>query len=129
MKTFSSFEKRAILNVAQSVKPLRGKIQTLGKKINDLNIEKTLLLQQIENIENTIKPFTEGYSSNDLVEAKVINNVTKYTFKYPDTILPVLQNPIITDTQEMNADTCELPNTYARMDNTQSQDDENAFIL
>lgn len=89
MKTFSAFEKRAILNVAQSIRPLKSKIDTIDRKIVDLMAEKNLLSNQITSIEDTITPFTMGHSSSELVNTvAVAGGATKYTFKYPDTILP-----------------------------------------
>lgn len=88
MKIFSAFEKRAILNVAKSVNPLNRKIATIDSKIEDLQKEKELLEQQIDNMEATITPFTDNYKSSDLVVSFSKNNVTGYSFKYPDTILP-----------------------------------------
>lgn len=85
----SAFEKRAILNVAKSVQPIKNKLTTIDKKIVELLAEKEFLNSQINNIENTILPFTNGFKSDELVNVTpVAGGATKYTWKYPDTILP-----------------------------------------
>ena len=91
MKTFSAFEKRAILNVAKSINPLNKKLKSIDSKIEQLTQDKQLILSQIESMESTIMPFTENHKSNDLVVSFVNNGVTCYTFKYPETILPPVE--------------------------------------
>lgn len=89
MKEFSAFEKRCILNVAKSVNPITKKINTLNNKIKALEEEQRALIAQIDAMEQTITSFTDGYTSDQLVNSTVKNGVTMYTFKYPDTIIPV----------------------------------------
>lgn len=88
MKQFNPFEKRCIINVAKSTNPLKKKVKTLTNKIEQLVEEQKNLQNQIQAMENTIVEFTEGYTSDQLVNTTVKNGITTYTFKYPDTIIP-----------------------------------------
>lgn len=89
MEQLNTFQKRCVLNVAKSVAPIYKKMETILTKIKTLNEEMDSLSAQINAMEDTIKPFTGGYTSSDLVNRTVKNGIAMYTFKYPDTILPV----------------------------------------
>lgn len=89
MEQLNTFQKRCVLNVAKSVAPIYKKMETILTKIKTLNEEMDSLSAQINAMEDTIKPFTGGYTSNDLVNRTIKNGIAMYTFKYPDTILPV----------------------------------------
>ena len=106
MEQLNTFQKRCVLNVAKSVAPIYKKMETILTKIKTLNEEMDSLSAQINAMEDTIKPFTGGYTSNDLVNRTVKNGIAMYTFKYPDTILPVenqegLYNLFVVKTKEL----------------------------
>lgn len=85
MKEFSAFEKRAIINVAKSVYPLNNKLKTLKEKAQAIEAEALLTMKQIDMIEETIAPFTDGKKSSDFVKVeKQPTGANKYIFTVPE---------------------------------------------
>lgn len=98
-KEFSKFEIAVIKRTAQNVNPMVTKRAKLMEKINALQEEYDKLTVMQEQYEASIKTMTGGYGTEDLVD-KVIEDtskvnkdgnpikITKYTLKYPDTVVP-----------------------------------------
>lgn len=103
MKKFSKFEIATIKRTAQNVNPMVSRKAKIKEQINALQAEYEQLDTMQEQYEASIKIMTGGYSSEDLVE-KVIETtgvvdkngkpvkVTKYVLKYPETVIPPVEN-------------------------------------
>lgn len=103
MKKFSKFEIATIKRTAQNVNPMVSRKAKIKEQINALQAEYEQLDTMQEQYEASIKIMTGGYSSEDLVE-KVIETtgvvdkngkpvkVTKYVLKYPETVIPSVEN-------------------------------------
>lgn len=103
MKTFNKFEIAAIKRTAQSVGPLMSKKDRILKKIEELQGELKILDTIQEQYENSIKAMTGGFTTVDLVD-RIIEptntvdkngkpvKITKYVLKYPDTVLPPMED-------------------------------------
>ena len=103
MKKFSKFEIATIKRTAQNVNPMVSRKAKIKEQINALQAEYEQLDTMQEQYETSIKTMTGGYSAEDLVE-KVIETtgavdkngkpvkVTKYVLKYPETVIPPVEN-------------------------------------
>lgn len=110
MKRFSKFEIATIKRTAQNVNPMVSKKEKIMKQIDILQEEYKRLDTMQEQYEASIKTMTGGYGTEDLVK-KVIEatsvdrngkpiKVTKYVLKYPETVVPVIEECIECDTIE-----------------------------
>ena len=103
MKKFSKFEIATIKRTAQNVNPMVSRKAKIKEQINALQAEYEQLDTMQEQYEASIKTMTGGYRAEDLVE-KIIKTtgavdkngkpekVTKYVLKYPETIIPPVEN-------------------------------------
>ena len=115
MKELSKFEIAAIKGTAQNVNAMVTKKTKLKEKIDALQAEYDKIEGAQEQFEVPIRKMTGGYGTEDLIE-KVIGDtgkldkdgksikLTKYVFKYPDTILPPTMDDdsdgVVDDTEE-----------------------------
>ena len=100
MKKFNRFEITTIKRTAQNVNPYVVKKAKILAKMQKLDEELKSLNDIVEQYEAPIRTMTGGFTTEDLVE-KVIETtnavdkngrpikITKYVFKYPDTIVPM----------------------------------------
>lgn len=100
MKKFNRFEITTIKRTAQNVNPYVVKKAKILAEMQKLDEELKSLNDIVEQYEAPIRTMTGGFTTEDLVE-KVIETtnavdkngrpikITKYVFKYPDTIVPV----------------------------------------
>lgn len=103
MKKFSKFEIATIKRTAQNVNPMVTKRAKLMEQIKALQDEYDQLAVMQEQYEASIKTMTGGYTTEDLV-TKVVETtnsvdkngkpikITKYVLKYPETIIPVIDD-------------------------------------
>ncbi len=115
MKTFSKFEIAAIKRTAQNVNTLVTKKNKLKEKIESLQKEYDELAATQETYEAPIKALT-GFGTEELVN-KVVESATdkegksikivKWVLKYPDTVLPPIEDTIKVEGDEVNIDTNE----------------------
>ena len=102
MKKFSKFEIATIKRTAMNVNPMVTKKTKIKEKIEALQAEQDILTTMQEQYEASIKTMTGGFSTEDLVSkvtetSNSVNKegnpikVTKFVLKYPDTIIPVLE--------------------------------------
>lgn len=126
MKKFSKFEIATIKRTAQNVNPMVSRKAKIKEQINALQAEYEQLDTMQEQYEASIKIMTGGYSSEDLVE-KVIETtgvvdkngkpvkVTKYVLKYPETVIPPVENSaenvITSEVDTTSVSETELPET------------------
>lgn len=100
---YSQLEKTAIKRIAQNVYSLEEKKSLLVKKINILEDEILKINDVINQFETPLKSITESdYKSIDLVEKITSKNkqgitVSRYTFRFPDTILPLDESITLND--------------------------------
>ena len=106
MKEFTKFQVATIKRVAQSVSPLVRQKEKLTREINEREKELESIQIQIDAFQGPIKEMTGGFSSEDLVqrvvevtdkldkEGKPVK-ITKWVLKYPDTIIPVAEEPVV----------------------------------
>ena len=99
MKKFNRFEITTIKRTAQNVNPYVVKKAKILAEMQKLDEELKSLNDIVEQYEAPIRTMTGGFTTEDLVE-KVIETtnavdkngkpikITKYVFKYPDTIVP-----------------------------------------
>ena len=116
MKELSKFEIAAIKRTAQNVNAMVTKKTKLKEKIDALQAEYDKIEGAQEQFEVPIRKMTGGYGTEDLI-VKVIEDtgkldkdgksikLTKYVFKYPDTILPPTMDDddsdgVVDDTEE-----------------------------
>ena len=98
-KKFNKFELGIIKRTAQNVYPIEDKIRKLVEKKNELDEEILKYTEMKKKYEEPVFSITQGHSTTELVE-KIVETtgavdkngkpvkVTKYVFKYPETILP-----------------------------------------
>jgi hypothetical protein len=91
-KKFSKFEIAAIKRTAANVSKDTIAKDKLIKKIEELTKEKEAIQKRIDAWQTPIIEMTGGYTTEDLVIRVVDksgkNPITKFLFKYPDTIVP-----------------------------------------
>lgn len=103
MKKFSKFEIATIKRTAQNVNPMVTKKEKLKEQIDTLQEEYEKLTAMQDQYEASIRTMTGGYGTEDLV-TKVIETtgaldkngkpvkITKYVLKYPDTVIPPVED-------------------------------------
>lgn len=110
-KEFSKFFIGSLKRTAQNVSPLVIKKQKLIAKKSEIDAELELLQSQIEQFEAPIKDVTGGYGTEDLIERVVETTdkvdkdgkpvkVTKWCLRYPETIIPVEEAPVVEPSEE-----------------------------
>ena len=92
VKEFSKFEIAAIKRTAQNVDKYVSNKKKLLAKIAKMEAEVNTAQVMIDGWQEPIRSMTGGFTTEDLV-TKVIdksgdNPVTKYELKYPDTVVP-----------------------------------------
>lgn len=102
MKKFTKFEIATIKRTAMNVNPMVTKRAKIAEKITELSEEYDKLTKMQEQYEASIRTMTGGYGTEDLI-SKVIEDtgkldkdgkpikVTKYVWKYPETIVPPIE--------------------------------------
>ena len=112
-KEFSKFFIASLKRTAQNVSPLVRRKQKLQAEIEAREEELKSIQIQIDAHEAPIKEVTGGYGTEDLVvrtveitdktdkEGKPVK-VTKWSLKYPETIIPVEEENEIADTEMVN---------------------------
>lgn len=108
-KSLNARELAQIKRIAQNVDADYQKVCKLNEKINNLITERDALQQGIDEMEAPVIRKTGGYKSTDLYEKTIVPQfnengtpktdkegrqlkVTKYTLRFPDTILPTAEN-------------------------------------
>lgn len=98
-KKFTKFEIATIKRTAMNVNPMVTKKTKIAEKIAELQEEYNRLEVMQEQYEASIRTMTGGYGTEDLID-KVIEDtgkvdkdgkpvkITKYIWKYPETIIP-----------------------------------------
>ena len=101
-KEFSKFFIASLKRTAQNVSPLVRRKQKLQAEIVDREKELESIQKQLETYEAPIKEATGGYSTEDLIvrivevtdktdkDGKPVKS-TKWNLKYPDTIIPPVE--------------------------------------
>lgn len=101
-KEFSKFFIASLKRTAQNVSPLVRRKQKLQAEIADREAELESIQKQLETFEAPIKEATGGYGTEDLIvrtvevtdktdkDGKPIKS-TKWNLKYPDTIIPPVE--------------------------------------
>ena len=117
-KKFSKFELATIKRTAQNVNHMVTRKNKIMEKIEELSSEFKSITEAQEQFEAPIRTITGGYSSEDLID-KVVETtdnvdkngnpvkVTKWVFKYPDTIIP----PVMEEVKEEELDDSTNPFT------------------
>jgi hypothetical protein len=90
-KYFVASLKRTAANLS---KELRDK-EKLTKKIAEMQSELEKINQKIELYDAPIKLETGGYGVEDLVTKVIVNGVTRWELKYPETVIPYNAGTII----------------------------------
>ena len=90
-KTFNAFEKATVKNSAKAVAHYQAKNETIGKKIKELEAEKALNNAYIEQYSEPVRELTGGYEPLELCEKVSRGSQNDWVFKYPDTIVPIIQ--------------------------------------
>lgn len=113
---FSKFFVASLKRTAQNVSPLVRRKHKLLAEIEERNEELKLIQTQIDTYEAPIKAVTGGYGTEDLVvrtvemsdkedkDGKPIK-VTKWSLKYPETIIPPTAAPqetVVEDIEDVN---------------------------
>lgn len=109
-KTFTMREIAQIKRTAQNVAPMVTKREKLLSKISALQLEVATLDKQIDAWEIAVKAMTNGFTSSDLInrvvkesvseDGKVTKTVT-YELKFPETVIPVLEEAEVTFPEEV----------------------------
>lgn len=123
-KEFSKFFVASLKRTAQNVSPLVRRKQKLQVEIAEREEELKSIQVQLDTYEAPIKEATGGYGTEDLVvrtvevtdkvdkDGKPIK-VTKWNLKYPETIVPVVEEETSEPADEADevpeADTVEAP--------------------
>ena len=90
-KTFNAFEKATVKNSAKAVAHYQAKNETIDKKIKDLEAEKEMNNAYIEQYSKPVRELTGGYEPLELCEKVSRGSQNDWVFKYPDTIVPPVQ--------------------------------------
>jgi CHAT domain-containing protein len=125
-----------IKRTAMNVNPMVTKKNKLKAKIAELNEEYSQLELMQEQYESSIRTLTGGYSTEDLVDKVVeptnsvdkngnVIKITKYVFKYPDTIIPPVENEKEDSTEYYNViKEHEVEEGIENNENTESENSE-----
>ena len=95
-KYFVASLKRTAANLS---KELRDK-EKLTKKIAEMQSDLERINQKIELYDAPIKLETGGYGVEDLVTKVVVNGVTRWELKYPETVIPYNAGGVVTEVNE-----------------------------
>ena len=90
-KTFNAFEKATVKNSAKAVAHYQAKNETIDKKIKELEAEKEMNNAYIEQYSKPVRELTGGYEPLELCEKVSRGSQNDWVFKYPDTIVPIVQ--------------------------------------
>ena len=90
-KTFNAFEKATVKNSAKAVAHYQAKNETIDKKIKELEAEKEMNNAYIEQYSKPVRELTGGYEPLELCEKVSRGSQNDWVFKYPDTIVPPVQ--------------------------------------
>lgn len=104
-KEFSKFQIANLKRTAQNVYPLVRRKTKLQEEIAERQAELDSIQKQIDGYQIPIKEYTGGYTTEDLVVRTVTNTgkvdkqgnpikVTTYTLKYPDTVVPPVEETV-----------------------------------
>lgn len=130
-KEFSKFFIASLKRTAQNVSPLVRRKQKLQAEIVDREKELESIQKQLETYEAPIKEATGGYGTEDLIvrivevtdktdkDGKPIKS-TKWNLKYPDTIIPSVEETAKADmvpeaaenVENVEAETAKAEETY-----------------
>lgn len=122
-KKFSKFFIANLKRTAQNVSPLVREKQKLEKEVEEKQARIATLEAQIGSLDGHIRQEC-GYGVEDLVVREVVNTgkvdkdgkpikVTKWTLKYPETIVPPTEEqPVGGDTTQPEETTVEEPETH-----------------
>lgn len=117
-KEFSKFFIASLKRTAQNVSPLVRRKQKLQAEIVDREKELESIQKQLETYEAPIKEATGGYSTEDLIvrtvevtdktdkDGKPVKS-TKWNLKYPDTIIPPVEETAEADMAPETAESVE----------------------
>lgn len=117
-KEFSKFFIASLKRTAQNVSPLVRRKQKLQAEIVDREKELESIQKQLETYEAPIKEATGGYGTEDLIvrtvevtdktdkDGKPIKS-TKWNLKYPDTIIPPVEETAEVDMASETAESVE----------------------
>lgn len=117
-KEFSKFFIASLKRTAQNVSPLVRRKQKLQAEIADREKELESIQKQLEIYEAPIKEVTGGYGTEDLIvrtvevtdktdkDGKPIKS-TKWNLKYPDTIIPPVEETAEVDMASETAESVE----------------------
>ena len=117
-KEFSKFFIASLKRTAQNVSPLVRRKQKLQAEIVDREKELESIQKQLETYEAPIKEATGGYGTEDLIvrivevtdktdkDGKPVKS-TKWNLKYPDTIIPPVEETAEADMAPETAESVE----------------------
>lgn len=117
-KEFSKFFIASLKRTAQNVSPLVRRKQKLQAEIVDREKELESIQKQLETYEAPIKEATGGYGTEDLIvrtvevtdktdkDGKPVKS-TKWNLKYPDTIIPPVEETAEVDMASETAESVE----------------------
>lgn len=117
-KEFSKFFIASLKRTAQNVSPLVRRKQKLQAEIVDREKELESIQKQLETYEAPIKEATGGYGTEDLIvrtvevtdktdkDGKPVKS-TKWNLKYPDTIIPPVEETAEVDMAPETAESVE----------------------
>lgn len=117
-KEFSKFFIASLKRTAQNVSPLVRRKQKLQAEIVDREKELESIQKQLETFEAPIKEATGGYGTEDLIvrtvevtdktdkDGKPVKS-TKWNLKYPDTIIPPVEETAEADMAPETAESVE----------------------
>lgn len=114
MKKFNFAEKATIKNNAKGIAFYQAKVEKLDEQIQNLEKEKESYNRIMAEYEDMVVRMT-GFKPLDLVEPVMRNNQKVWTFKFPNTIIPVPTTPVETDdtTEEAPIDVTEAEEAEA----------------
>lgn len=97
-KTFNAYEKATIKRTAAEVARLRAKEERLLEKIEEINKQISEIEDTISQYDGVVDKITGGFSSLQLCEkvARAGGSQMDWVFKYPDTIVPVVEDAVKT---------------------------------
>jgi len=128
-KEFSKFLIATVKRTAQNVYPLVRQKAKLTKTIEEAKAELESIQIQIDGFEAPIKEATGGYGTEDLVIREVTSTgkldkngkelkVTSYRLKYPETLVPEVEEDPAVDSITNGVDGQEGVNDEPSMSNT-----------
>lgn len=101
-KEFTKFQIASFKRTAQNVAPLVRRKEKISAEIQKLQEELESLQNQIEAYQGPVREATGGFTTEDIIVREVSVSgtdkkgnpikVTSYKLKYPDTVVPVVEN-------------------------------------